>query len=99
MPSIDNLPPNPDYQPQTYWENRLSPANLDVNVVGHSGLGLLYNRWMYRARFSALDRGLHRLKIQPLDKSIIDIGVGSGAYIPFWQATGAKNITGIDITT
>ena len=99
MPSIDNSPPKPEYQPQTYWENRLSSAKLDVDLVGHSGLGLIYNRWLYRARFSALNRGLNRLKIQPQGKAIVDVGVGSGAYIPIWQAAGTKNITGLDITT
>jgi 2-polyprenyl-3-methyl-5-hydroxy-6-metoxy-1,4-benzoquinol methylase len=99
MPSIDNSPPEPEYQPQSFWENRLSSAKLDVDLVGHSGLGLIYNRWLYRTRFSALNRGLKRLGIRPQGKSIIDVGVGSGAYIPFWQESGTKNITGLDITT
>jgi hypothetical protein len=98
MPSINNSPPRPEYQPQTYWESRLSSANLDVDLVGHSGLGLTYNRWLYRARFSALRRGFKRMDIQPRGSSIVDIGVGSGAYIPFWQANGTENIVGLDIT-
>jgi len=98
MPSINNSPPKPEYHPQAYWENRLSSAKLDVDLVGHSGLGLTYNRWMYRARFSALYRGLKRLDIQPQGKSIVDIGVGSGAYIPFWQAYNPGSFVGLDIT-
>ena len=86
------------YDPHTYWEKRLSCDALDINLVGYLGLGITYNRWLYRLRFASLLRGLRKNKIRPAGKTILDCGVGSGAYIPFWQEQIPFSITGIDIT-
>jgi 2-polyprenyl-3-methyl-5-hydroxy-6-metoxy-1,4-benzoquinol methylase len=86
------------YDPQSYWEQRLSPR-LDISTVGHARLGYEYNYWLYQTRFHALDRMLRRLKVRPNDASVVDVGVGSGAYLPFWQKHGAKDIRGVDITS
>ena len=34
------------YDPKEYWEHRLS-KKLDLTTVGHSGLGYVYNHWLY----------------------------------------------------
>jgi len=85
------------YDPQAYWEQRLSPK-LDISTVGHARLGYAYNYWLYQARFHALDRALRKLHVETHDASVIDVGVGSGAWIPFWQKRGVREISGLDIT-
>jgi SAM-dependent methyltransferase len=87
-----------EYDPRTYREYRLS-KNLDLTTVGHSGLGYVYNNWLYRARFNAMCRALRKLNLEVSQKSLIDIGVGSGAWIPFWQRLKIAKIVGLDITS
>lgn len=86
------------YDPKAYWENRFS-KNLDLTTVGHSGLGHVYNSWLYRARFNAMRRALRTLNLDVSRKSLMDIGVGSGAWIPFWQRYRISKIVGLDITS
>jgi SAM-dependent methyltransferase len=86
------------YRPETYWESRFSDK-LDVSIVGHAGLGYIYNAWLYRGRFRALRRALHAQELDVRQNSVIEIGVGSGAYLPFWQSLGVSSLTGLDITS
>jgi len=86
------------YKPEEYWENRLS-KKLDITTIGHLGLGYIYNNWLYRARFHAMHRALRKLNLDVSRKSLIDIGVGSGSWIPFWQKHGIAKIVGLDITS
>ncbi|MDD1779290.1 MAG: class I SAM-dependent methyltransferase [Candidatus Helarchaeota archaeon] len=85
------------YDPKTYWEERLS-KRLDISSVGQLGLGY-YNHWLYKARFRAMYRALKKLGIEVSGKSLIDTGVGSGAWIPFWEKCGVFKIVGFDITS
>lgn len=87
----------PKYNAAEFWEERLD-GGPTLMSVGHSGLGLQYNQWMYKARFRALARVLKKNDISINEKKVIEIGVGSGAYLPFWQTKKAQHITGIDIT-
>jgi SAM-dependent methyltransferase len=89
-----------EYNPKAYWEQRLS-KNLDIATVGSLGLGCVYNYWLYKARFRAMERALAKLSLNlnDSDKSLLEIGVGSGAWIPFWQRKGVSQITGLDITS
>jgi SAM-dependent methyltransferase len=89
--------PNDDFRPDTYWEQRLS-ANLGLTTVGHAGLGYAYNAWLYRARFRALERALRRAGLGVRGATVAEIGVGSGAYLPFWETHGVGRVTGLDIT-
>lgn len=86
------------YDPKEYWEHRFS-KNLDLTTVGHSGLGYVYNYWLYKARFSAMNRALRKLNLDVSGRSLLDTGVGSGAWIPFWQKCSVSKIMGIDITS
>jgi glycosyltransferase involved in cell wall biosynthesis/ubiquinone/menaquinone biosynthesis C-methylase UbiE len=84
-------------KPKDYWEHRLS-NRLDITTVGQLGLGI-YNYWLYKARFRAMHRALRKLNINVSGKSLIDVGVGSGAWIPFWEKGGLSKIVGLDLTT
>lgn len=84
--------------PQEYWERRLS-KRLDLTTVGHSGLGSVYNGWLYRARARALHRALKVASVKTSGVDIAEIGVGSGAWIPYWLKQDTHRITGLDITS
>lgn len=85
------------YMPEKYWEERLN-KDFSLSGVGHLGFGLEYNIWLYKARLHVLKELLIKNNIICKDKKILDIGVGTGFYISFWEKLGAKQITGIDIT-
>jgi SAM-dependent methyltransferase len=86
------------YSPADYWEKRLSDR-LDVSTVGHASLGPVYNGWLYRERFLALRRALRGLQVSAQGKAVLEVGAGSGAYIPVWEKLGAASYTGVDITS
>jgi len=86
------------YQPKEYWEKRLSTRPLDVAAVGHGRLGHVYNQWLYRANFRALRRAIAAAGVPVSGAAILDVGVGSGAFIPFWQERGASALVGLDLT-
>ncbi len=86
------------YDPKIYWEERFS-RKLDLTTVGQMGLGYAYNSWLYRARFHTMRRALKKLGLDISCKSLIDVGVGSGAWIPYWQKYKVSQIVGLDITS
>jgi len=85
------------YIPEKYWEERLN-KDFSLSGVGHLGFGLEYNIWLYKSRLHVLRGLLIKNNIVCKGKKILDIGVGTGFYIDFWEKLGAKKITGIDIT-
>ena len=86
------------YIPEKYWQERLS-KNFSLSGVGHLGFGLEYNIWLYKARLYTLRALFKKNNINCIDKKVLDVGIGTGYYINFWEKLGVKNITGIDITT
>jgi len=85
------------YEPERYWQERLS-RNFSLGGAGHTGLGLEYNKWLYKARIRALNKLLREGQINPHGKQILDIGCGTGFYIDYWEKMGAAGIVGLDIT-
>ncbi|KYK28215.1 MAG: class I SAM-dependent methyltransferase [Theionarchaea archaeon] len=86
-----------DFNPQEYWETTLQ-KNFNVVGVGHSGLGVQYNKWMYRVRKYVFIRQLRHLS-GLTSADILDIGSGTGFYIERWKQIGIKSVTGSDITS
>jgi len=86
-----------EYEPRKYWEDRLS-KDFSLGGVGFLGLGLNYNRWLYRVRRHVLLRAIKRHNINPVNCSVLEVGVGTGFYVTLWQKLGVKNIVGLDIT-
>lgn len=85
------------YVPEKYWKERLN-KDFSLSGVGHLGFGLEYNIWLYKARLHVLRELLIKNKIVCKGKKVLDIGVGTGFYIKFWEKLGVEQITGIDIT-
>jgi len=86
----------PRFDPSAYWEQRLQA--FDLSVVGHSGLGLRYNRWLYRVRAFVFRRVLKKIPLSPATR-VLDVGTGTGFYIGEWQRAGMSDIVGSDLTS
>lgn len=86
------------HEPQLYWERRIRSAP-SLAGVGHRGLGQTYNSWLYRARGRALLRALARMETSLVGTRLLDVGVGTGAWIPMWRRLGVAHITGLDFAS
>lgn len=73
-----------------------------MDTVGFIGLGLAFNRWMYRIRarvFLKHVRGALRLfAFDSKNMRVLDAGAGSGFYLDLWKAIGARRISACDFT-
>src|SRR5258708_1930554 len=85
------------YDPQSYWETRLKDGPA-LNTVGYLGLGLAYNKWLYRMRKQVLERALRRFPIVSEKTSVFEVAPGSGFYLPIWSSHGVHDLTAADIT-
>lgn len=83
--------------PQTYWEKRLQ-SNFDLRSTGHRRFDLEYNTWLYRAQVDCLNYLIRKYEIIVQDKSVIDIGCGTGFFFEYFQNYQPTSLTGIDIT-
>jgi 2-polyprenyl-3-methyl-5-hydroxy-6-metoxy-1,4-benzoquinol methylase len=84
------------YEPERYWQERY--ARLDITSSGHRDLPEKYNRWLYRRKQAVLRRGMRHIGFAPRDKRILEVGVGIGSYLDFWQRCGVREITGLDLS-
>jgi SAM-dependent methyltransferase len=85
-----------DYVPDAFWAERYS--SLDLTRSGHRDLPEAYNRWLYRRKRAVLRRQLAAAGFEPAGKRVLEVGVGTGAYVDFWQRLGARAIAGIDLS-
>lgn len=87
----------PVFDPRAYWEERLGGA-CTLAGVGYAGLGLPFNRWMYRVRRSVFLREMRRRlpRDRPID--VLDVGSGTGFYVERWRELGVRSIRGSDLT-
>jgi SAM-dependent methyltransferase len=84
------------FDPLNFWEERLQ--QFDLSAVGYAGLGLRYNRWLYRVRSFVFRRTLRRAALDLGSARVLDAGSGTGFYISEWLRAGAKDVTGSDLT-
>jgi len=85
------------YIPEKYWNKRLL-HNFNLSAVGHIGFNEYYNRWLYKAKIKVLREAMKSLCISIYEKTICDIGCGTGFFVGFYHDQKAKKIIGIDIT-
>ena len=86
-----------DYAASEYWEGRLS-SGFDLTKVGLLGFSESYIKIVYKAKITVLKRFLAANEIEIKNKTVCDVGCGTGYYVNFYSNEGAKHITGIDIT-
>ena len=84
------------YVPERFWEERYS--QFDLSRSGHRDLPEPYNRWLYRRKRAVLRRELARAGFDARGKRIVELGIGTGAYMGMWQALQVRSVTGLDIS-
>ena len=85
------------FDPVEYWEG-MHRENRGFAAVGFAGLGVGFNKWMYRVRSVVVRRALRRAALSVEGASVLDIGAGSGFYVRTWLKLGADPVTGIDLS-
>src|SRR4029453_11630704 len=60
------------FDPLAFWEERLQ--HFDLSAVGYAGLGLRYNRWLYRVRSFVFRRTLRRAGLNVDSAQVLDVG-------------------------
>jgi SAM-dependent methyltransferase len=85
------------YEPTSYW-NELLAGDFDESAVGYAGLARSLNLAMYRSTERSVIRALRQAGVQPAGSRVLDIGSGTGWWIEFWRARGAREIAGVDLT-
>ncbi len=88
--------PKPVYEPDRYWNERLE-KEFSLAGVGHSSVGLRFNRWAYKVRKQVLIRTLRDFDISLSKEQILELGFGTGFYLDLWREMGAAHVTGFDI--
>lgn len=85
------------FDPEEYWEG-MHRENRGFAAVGFAGLGVGFNKWMYRVRRQVVRRALRRAALSVEGASVLDIGAGSGFYVQTWLDLGAAHVVGIDLS-
>jgi SAM-dependent methyltransferase len=84
------------YNPKNYWDNLHGRTGL--SGVGQSALGDEINTWIYRTIRRNV-RGFarrHDLRPTPAGDRLLEVGVGTGYWLPLWQELGWQ-VDGCDL--
>jgi len=84
------------YHALRFWESRYQ--HFDITTSGHIDLPYAYNAWLYKMKTKKIAGALRSRFKNFHDKSILDLGCGTGAYLDLWQKLEAETITGVDIS-
>ena len=88
---------NQSFDPQRYWEGRLS-NQWTLGATGWLSLGESFNRWAYAVRAPVFRRLVRsELRDRPAQR-VLDVGSGTGFYLRQWQRLGAQEVSGSDLT-
>src|SRR4051812_42511429 len=82
------------YQPDTYWQDRLS-KHFNLSGVGHLSYSAAYNEWLYRRKANALRQALAGRDVK--GSRVLDVGSGTGFFVRWYSERGAS-VHGVDIT-
>ena len=84
------------FDPRDYWERRLM-AHPDIPGVGYLGRSLLFVEQQYRSRMRQVELALRSNGLTNLaERSVLDIGSGTGIWMNFWHQHGASRVAGLD---
>ena len=87
---------NASYDPDAFWNARLD-KDFSLSGVGHTSVGLAFNRWAYKVRRRVLLRQLTAHNIPVRDTRILELAFGTGYYLDLWRELGAAHVFGMDI--
>lgn len=80
-----------------YWEKRLSGC-FSLEGVGCLGMGERFNWYLYKLKNRVMNRTLKKLHLSTKNKTILDVGSGTGFWINYYLKRGIKYIYGCDIS-
>lgn len=83
------------FDPQKYWNERLT-NRFDLVGVGDISQTHNYNKWSYKVTHHALNKIFKQCLKQHENKSVLDIGSGTGFIVNIWKGL-TMNISGVDI--
>jgi SAM-dependent methyltransferase len=86
------------YDPEKYWENRIS-NRFNLSGVGNYIFSEFYNHFLYKAKIRAIKYILLKNGIELNNKTVCDIGCGTGFFVDFYSRNSASEVVGIDIAT
>jgi len=86
-----------NFDPQEYWENRLS-SSYNIGGVGRKSVSLSYNNWLYKVRKHTFVEVVNNISTSYKKPNVLDVGAGTGFYIDIWKDLGVSRVDGIDIT-
>lgn len=84
------------YRPPDYW-SALYDAADDLGVVGYPTLPLAFNRYVYANAARGVLRGFAAAGISVRDRSVLDVGSGTGFWVDLWRREGAAKVWGSDL--
>src|SRR5215472_16791687 len=85
------------YRNAGYWQSLHAERAGEFSAVGYPELGDGFNRTTYKLRLHALQRLLQRCAVSRVT-SLLEGGVGIGAYAPIWRKFQIKRWVGLDIS-
>jgi len=85
------------FDTKQYWDNRL--ADFSLESVGNLGLGYRFNRYLYKSKVRSINRIKKKCNLSFADKTVLDIGTGTGFWIDYYLKEGASYICGVDISS
>ena len=86
-----------DFDPKSYWENRLKKY-CSLEGVGYQGRSLNWNHFFYKTKLRAMNRALNKLGLDIRGYKALDVGTGIGFWIDYLLEKKVKSVTGIDIS-
>lgn len=78
-----------------FWDHRHSQLPVLV-AVGCDGVGVPFNRWMYRVRAHVFQRAVAPLLAGMPAPRVLDVGSGFGFYVDRWLELGVADVTASD---
>lgn len=86
-----------EFDHKTYWNQRYS-YNYTLESSGYMGLGIEYNKYLYKSRMDVLEHVINILFSSLNKKDILEIGPGTGYFTKYFTTFKPKNYLGIDIS-
>jgi 2-polyprenyl-3-methyl-5-hydroxy-6-metoxy-1,4-benzoquinol methylase len=84
------------YEKDRYWTDLHRKHPDELTAVGYPEMGRGFNEVTYRLRLAAAEEILRRASCSP--RTLLEGGVGVGAYAALWQRLGVERWVGVDLS-
>lgn len=83
------------YRPIDYWAS--AHDLVDLRAVGHPMLPLTFNRHLYANAADGVLRALAKSGVDIRNRTVLDVGSGTGFWVDLWRRQGAARVAGADL--